>query len=283
MAGERQRLDLTLEARGLMPSRARARDAIQRGTVTVNGEVVQKASLLVGAADEVAVADPAARYVSRAALKLIAGLDAGRIDVAGRVCLDVGASTGGFTQVLLERGAERVYAVDVGHGQLHPDVAADARVVSLEGATHGTCPRGYSRADRSARLRCELCVRCQGPRGAIGAVQSWGRRNHPDQAPIRGRPGACRQGRSGAGPDGCGESGGGRGRVRFFARLEPPPLNPLPDHRWRRQPGDRGRLPPELTDRQRALGCAAKRRGKPAWTTCSSTSPTAQSSIRRRR
>lgn len=133
MAGERQRLDLTLEARGLMPSRARARDAIQRGTVTVNGEVVQKASLLVGAADEVAVADPAARYVSRAALKLIAGLDAGRIDVAGRVCLDVGASTGGFTQVLLERGAERVYAVDVGHGQLHPDVAADARVVSLEG------------------------------------------------------------------------------------------------------------------------------------------------------
>lgn len=129
----RERLDLVLEARGLVQSRARARDAILRGTVRVNGLPATKAGALVGEADLVTVDDPAAGYVSRAALKLIAGLDAGAIAVAGRVCVDVGASTGGFTQVLLERGAARVYAVDVGHGQLAPAVASDDRVVALEG------------------------------------------------------------------------------------------------------------------------------------------------------
>jgi 23S rRNA (cytidine1920-2'-O)/16S rRNA (cytidine1409-2'-O)-methyltransferase len=133
MPGERQRLDLALEKRGLLASRARARDAVLRGTVKVNGAVALKPGLLVGDADIIVLDDPAAKYVSRAALKLIAGLDAARIDVAGKVCLDVGASTGGFTQVLLERGAAKLYAVDVGHGQLHPDVAADPRVVNIEG------------------------------------------------------------------------------------------------------------------------------------------------------
>jgi 23S rRNA (cytidine1920-2'-O)/16S rRNA (cytidine1409-2'-O)-methyltransferase len=130
---ERLRLDLALEARGLLPSRARARDAILRGTVSVNGTVIAKPGQLVAAADTIALDDPAAAYVSRAALKLIAGLDAAGISPAGKICLDVGASTGGFTQVLLERGAAEVYAVDVGHGQLHPTLAADPRVVSLEG------------------------------------------------------------------------------------------------------------------------------------------------------
>jgi 23S rRNA (cytidine1920-2'-O)/16S rRNA (cytidine1409-2'-O)-methyltransferase len=130
---ERTRLDVALEARGLMPSRARARDAILRGTVSINGAVASKPGQLVGDSDAIVLDDPASAYVSRAALKLIAGLDAGGIAVAGRTCLDVGASTGGFTQVLLERGAARVYAVDVGHGQLSPSVAADPRVVSLEG------------------------------------------------------------------------------------------------------------------------------------------------------
>lgn len=129
----RQRLDLALEARGLLPSRARARDAILRGTVTVNGVAAGKPGLLVSDADAITLDDPAARYVSRAALKLIAGLDAGRIAVAGRTCLDVGASTGGFTQVLLERGAAKVFAVDVGHGQLVPAVADDPRVAAFEG------------------------------------------------------------------------------------------------------------------------------------------------------
>jgi 23S rRNA (cytidine1920-2'-O)/16S rRNA (cytidine1409-2'-O)-methyltransferase len=129
----RIRLDQALEVRGLLPSRARARDAILRGTVTVNGIVASKPNQQVGAEDNVALDDPAARYVSRAALKLVAGLDAGGIEPAGRICLDLGASTGGFTQVLLERRATKIYAVDVGHEQLHERIKADQRVVSLEG------------------------------------------------------------------------------------------------------------------------------------------------------
>lgn len=130
---DRLRLDQAIEARGLLPSRARARDAVLRGTVRVNGIVAGKPNQQVSDADAITLDDPAAGYVSRAALKLIAGLDAGGIDPAGRICLDLGASTGGFTQVLLERGAARVYAVDVGHGQLHGRVAADPRVVAMEG------------------------------------------------------------------------------------------------------------------------------------------------------
>ena len=130
---ERIRLDLALEQRGLMPSRARARDAILRGTVTVNGAPARKPNQMVRSADALAIADPAAHYVSRAALKLVAGLEAAGIDPAGMTCLDVGASTGGFTQVLMERGAARIYAVDVGHDQLHPRLRGSARVVSMEG------------------------------------------------------------------------------------------------------------------------------------------------------
>lgn len=130
---ERQRLDVALEQRGLVPSRSRARDAIARGTVSVNGVAASKAGQLVGPDDLIAIDDPASGYVSRAALKLIAGLDASGFDPAGKTCLDLGSSTGGFTQVLLERGAERVFAVDVGHGQLHREIAADPRVVSFEG------------------------------------------------------------------------------------------------------------------------------------------------------
>ncbi|WIY53398.1 TlyA family RNA methyltransferase [Devosia sp. YIM 151766] len=129
----RIRLDLMLEQRGLMPSRARARDAIRRGTVQVNGALAKKPNQMVGEADVLTLDDPAAAYVSRAALKLIAGLEAGGIDPAGRTCLDIGASTGGFTQVLLQRGAAKIYAVDVGHGQLHDSLRGAARVVSLEG------------------------------------------------------------------------------------------------------------------------------------------------------
>jgi 23S rRNA (cytidine1920-2'-O)/16S rRNA (cytidine1409-2'-O)-methyltransferase len=130
---ERIRLDLALEQRGLVPSRARARDAILRGTVTINGVQAHKQNQMVSRDDKLALSDPAANYVSRAALKLVAGLDAGAIDVQGKVCLDVGASTGGFTQVLMERGAKRIYAVDVGHEQFHERLKGSDRVVSMEG------------------------------------------------------------------------------------------------------------------------------------------------------
>ncbi len=126
------RLDAELVRRGLARSRATAVEAIAEGLVTVDGAPAVKASLRVGADAELAIAG-ADRWVSRGAHKLIAALDAFAVDPAGRVCLDAGASTGGFTQVLLERGAARVLAVDVGHGQLAPAVRADARVVDLEG------------------------------------------------------------------------------------------------------------------------------------------------------
>src|SRR5690606_30605446 len=113
--------------------RARARDAILRGTVSVNGIVASKPNQQISEADTIVLDDPASGYVSRSALKLIAGLDAAGFDPRGKVCLDLGASTGGFTQVLLERGAARVYAVDVGHGQLHAKVARHPDVVCLEG------------------------------------------------------------------------------------------------------------------------------------------------------
>lgn len=127
------RLDVALVARGLAPTRARARDAILRGRVTVDGEAAIRPALPVATDAALALDDPAARYVSRGALKLIAALDAFGFDPAGAVTLDIGASTGGFTQVLLERGAKRVHAIDVGHGQLAPTIATDSRVVAREG------------------------------------------------------------------------------------------------------------------------------------------------------
>jgi 23S rRNA (cytidine1920-2'-O)/16S rRNA (cytidine1409-2'-O)-methyltransferase len=130
---ERIRLDIALERRGLVQSRARARDAVLRGTVKVNGVLAAKPGMLVGESDHLSIDDPASAYVSRAAVKLIAGLDAGHIEVAEKICLDLGASTGGFAQVLVERGATKVYAVDVGHGQLHASIAALPQVMSLEG------------------------------------------------------------------------------------------------------------------------------------------------------
>ncbi|MHC3000589.1 TlyA family RNA methyltransferase [Microbacterium sp. HJ5] len=126
------RLDAALAARGLARSRTHAATLIADGLVSVDGRTVVKVSTPVSDDTrlEVAASD---HYVSRAAHKLIAGLDAFGVDVAGRVALDMGASTGGFTQVLRERGAEPVIAVDVGHGQLAPTVAADPGVISIEG------------------------------------------------------------------------------------------------------------------------------------------------------
>jgi 23S rRNA (cytidine1920-2'-O)/16S rRNA (cytidine1409-2'-O)-methyltransferase len=128
-----QRLDQLLAQRGLFESRSRARDAIERGTVTVAGGVAVKAGQIVDEAIEITVDDPAQHYVSRAALKLIAALDHFGLSPKGLFCLDVGASTGGFTQVLLERGAAHVTALDVGHAQLDQKLRNDPRVTDIEG------------------------------------------------------------------------------------------------------------------------------------------------------
>lgn len=125
------RADQLLVTRGLFDTRARARAAIEAGRVTVNGRTVAKPSEQI-ADDAVIQAEAAHRWVGRGALKLDHALSLWSVTVEGRVVLDVGASTGGFTEVCLERGAVRVFAVDVGSGQMHPKVAADPRVVNLE-------------------------------------------------------------------------------------------------------------------------------------------------------
>ena len=141
MSTGRLRLDALVAERGLAETRARARDAILRGHVRVDGIAVTKPSQGVPADAAISVDDPAAVFVSRAALKLEAALDGFGIDVAGRSALDIGASTGGFTQVLLRRGVSHVVAVDVGHGQMHPRIEADARVLSIEGLNARTLDR----------------------------------------------------------------------------------------------------------------------------------------------
>lgn len=129
----RERLDLVLVARGLAPTRARARDLILRGEVLVAGQPALKPAARVAQEAQIALVSGPADYVSRGALKLRAALAHFGLAPVHRVCLDIGASTGGFTEVLLAGGAARVYAVENGRGQLHPRLATDPRVVSLEG------------------------------------------------------------------------------------------------------------------------------------------------------
>jgi 23S rRNA (cytidine1920-2'-O)/16S rRNA (cytidine1409-2'-O)-methyltransferase len=128
----RVRLDRELVRRGLAPSREAAGDAIREGRVLVAGAVAAKPSTLVSAADPVALAGPARRWASRGGGKLAPVLERLGVEVAGRRCLDAGASTGGFTDVLLTAGAAEVVAVDVGYGQLDLRLRQDHRVVVLD-------------------------------------------------------------------------------------------------------------------------------------------------------
>jgi 23S rRNA (cytidine1920-2'-O)/16S rRNA (cytidine1409-2'-O)-methyltransferase len=126
------RLDLLLVARGLFDSREKARRSVMAGQVRVSGRVVDKPGTAVADDAEIAVVAPPP-YVSRSGAKLAAALDAFAVDPNGWTCLDVGASTGGFTDCLLQRGAARVYALDVGRGQLDWRLRQDPRVVPIEG------------------------------------------------------------------------------------------------------------------------------------------------------
>src|SRR3984957_19182465 len=127
----RERADRLLVARGLFESRARAQAAIAAGLVTADGVPVRKASEAISSAAVIA-AEPEHPYVSRGGVKLAAALDRFHLDVTGHVCLDVGASTGGFAEVLILRGARRVYAIDVGRDQLHPRLRGRSDIVSME-------------------------------------------------------------------------------------------------------------------------------------------------------
>lgn len=165
----RQRLDHILVTRGLVQSRSRAADLIRRGAVTVDGVAAAKPGQLVDAAARLHVDANANAHVARSGGKLMAALQEFGLDVQGRVALDIGASTGGFTQVLLEAGARRVYAVDIGRDQLHARLRADPRVVSLEGV------------DARALTRATLAE----PVGAIVADVSFVSLRHVLPAPLR--------------------------------------------------------------------------------------------------
>ena len=131
MSSPRKRIDLLLVERGLFQSRARARAAIEAGLVVANDKPVVKPSEVIPA-DAVLRAEPAHPYVSRGGVKLAGALEQYPIDIEGHVCLDVGASTGGFTEVLLANGAAMVFSIDVGHGQLHPSLQGHPKIVSME-------------------------------------------------------------------------------------------------------------------------------------------------------
>jgi 23S rRNA (cytidine1920-2'-O)/16S rRNA (cytidine1409-2'-O)-methyltransferase len=128
----RRRLDAELVRRGLSSSRAEAQALIDARRVLVNGSMADKAARQVAPGDQLLVEGPPPRFVGRGAVKLDHALDAFAVDVRGLRALDAGASTGGFTDVLLQRGAAQVVAVDVGHGQLHERLRADPRVTNLE-------------------------------------------------------------------------------------------------------------------------------------------------------
>lgn len=126
-----KRIDIHLVESGLFASRAKAREAIEAGLVICNGERIGKPSQLVNGSDAVTASAPYP-WVSRGGVKLAAALDAFGVDPEGKVCLDAGASTGGFSDVLLSRGAKKVYCVDSGRGQLHQKIASDPRVAAME-------------------------------------------------------------------------------------------------------------------------------------------------------
>ncbi|MDR1795992.1 MAG: TlyA family RNA methyltransferase [Clostridiales Family XIII bacterium] len=128
----KERVDVLLVERGLVPSREKAQAFLMAGSVLVDGQIEWKPGTRVDSGAEIVLKEDPVPYVSRGGLKLAAALDAWGIDVGGLVCADIGASTGGFTDVMLKRGASRVYAIDVGYGQLDFSLREDPRVVNIE-------------------------------------------------------------------------------------------------------------------------------------------------------
>lgn len=153
MTEGKQRLDQALVERGLVASRARAQAVIKAGHVRIAGRRGSKPAEMVSPQEEISLTEEDMPYVSRGALKLAHALEQFKLSPAGLVCLDVGASTGGFTQILLEQGARLVYAVDVGHGQLADKLARDPRIISLEKLNI----REVSHAQIPDEIECVVC------------------------------------------------------------------------------------------------------------------------------
>ena len=146
----KERLDVLLVRQGLAESREKAKAIIMSGCVYVNNQKADKAGTTVTADMKIEVRDNALKYVSRGGLKLAKSVECFNLNLKDLVCADIGASTGGFTDCMLQNGAKKVYAVDVGHGQLHPSLCADARVVNLEGTDIRHSQHGQNDAENEA-------------------------------------------------------------------------------------------------------------------------------------
>ena len=126
------RLDVTIVERNLLKSRERAKEMIKQGKIRVDGVIVTKPSLIIDEQSEIIIEGESLRYVGRGGLKLEKAINVFNIDLKDKVCLDIGASTGGFTDCMLQNFAKKVYAIDVGHGQLDEKLVSDKRVVNIE-------------------------------------------------------------------------------------------------------------------------------------------------------
>lgn len=132
MDENRKRIDALMVSMGIAPSREKAKEMIKSGNVYLNGKVISKAGLLANACDIIEYKGETERYVSRGGLKLEKAVEVFNLDLSGYLCIDIGASTGGFTDCMLQNGAKKVYAVDSGSGQLSPVLERDPCVVNLE-------------------------------------------------------------------------------------------------------------------------------------------------------
>ena len=150
------RLDQWLVDNGHYPTRARARDAILRGCVSIEGDVSAKPSRTVAEYSKISICDPAISLVSRAGLKLAAALEKADFDPSDRISLDLGASTGGFCQVLLNAGAKHVYAVDVGHGQMDARLIENPRLTNIEGLNARDLSLKHTNGERPEFITCDV-------------------------------------------------------------------------------------------------------------------------------
>ena len=169
-----ERLDAALVKRGILSGRDSAKEQIRRGFVCVNGIVVTKPAFPVGEEDQLTyTGEEAGRFVGRGGWKLQKALDSGLISPQGKLCMDVGASTGGFTDCMLQPGAKTVYAVDVGHGQLHPMLKNDRRVIDLEGIDIRNYEKiSYFLAESSVQF-CSVDVSFIAVEKIIDALSPW--------------------------------------------------------------------------------------------------------------
>ena len=255
----RKRVDVLLVERGLFESRARARAAIDAGLVVADDRPVLKASEVIPA-DAVLQAEPAHPWVSRGGVKLAGALEQYPIEIEDHVCLDVGASTGGFTEVLLANGASLVFAIDVGHGQLHHSLHGHPKIVSMEETDirkiREQAPAGAAGCRRDRR---QLHL-AEG--GAAGGAVAGGRADAParaDQAAIRGGAEAFQARHH---PQRDGASGNLRRHhgVRGLAGLHRHPGVPLLDQGRRRQYRILPRRAPWLKPNTRHRPCRPSRR-----------------------